>query len=797
MRVLVVDDEVSQLQTLAALLNAEGFDVETCSTGREALERLGSGTFGVAVVDLLLPDLSGAELLGELSHCENSPHVILYTAFASYESARDAVNLGAFAYVEKASDPGELVSQVHRAFRARLQQRARQLEDAVAERTAELVRANRDLRREIAERQKVEAALRESEAQWRSLTEHSPDHVALLDRDGVILFVNRSLPALTREDLIGTEFCRHVLPEYRRAARACLEDVLRTGRASSFEIAYLGRDGTLLPFESYVGPVRRDGQIVGLIVSSRDIAERKEAEKALLESEERFRTSVENLLDCFGIYSAVRDGSGRIVDFRIEYVNEAACRCSGLSKGRQVGKCLCELFPAHRRTGLFREYCRVVRTGRPLVKESLWLEEVREGQPVRRAFDIRATRLEDGIAVSWRDVTERREMEEHLRQSQKMEAMGRLAGNVAHDFRNQLAVIRGYAEMILRQSLVSEEGREKVEEILKAAKRSARFTGELLAFSRKEILKPQVVDVCEVVAEASGALARMIGEDVQLCVLPCAGRCLARVDPDMFHQALVNLAVNAREAMPAGGTLTVQAGSVSVSRVEAGRRPGARPGRYVMVAVSDTGVGMDEQTRRRIFEPFFTTKQDREGTGLGLSMVYGFVTQSGGFLEVDSEPGKGSTFRLYFPAERDAPGAERAEGPAEVPARGTETILLVEDEYALRRMLAACLRESGYTVVEAATPTEALHLAEIHEGSIDLLVTDVVMPGMSGAELAGRFERMRPAARVLYVSGYAGEELTRRGVERGAVLSKPFSHEELLAAVRAALDAGREISADV
>jgi PAS domain S-box-containing protein len=388
------------------------------------------------------------------------------------------------------------------------------------------------------------------------------------------------------------------------------------------------------------------------------------------------------------------------------------------------------------------------------------------------------------------DITEHRVLQQQLQQSQKMEAIGQLAGGIAHDFRNQLTVIRGYGQMLC-ESLPAGKGREMLDEILHAADRSVEITGQLLAFSRRDTLHPQTHDLNELVADLAKALGRILNEDITLATAADPTPCPATVDAIQFQHALMNLAANARDAMPAGGQLTIRTRLTRTDAAFAEQHPEVTPGRFVVVEVADIGSGMDEATKARIFEPFFTTKQVGQGTGLGLAMVYGFVRQSGGAIEVDSEPGKGTTVRLFFPAATAAgltPQADSA--PAKVPHRGDETILVVEDEPAVRKLLLASLRQGGYHILESANGLDALRLAERHPGPIDLLLTDVILPGADGVDLSHRLRQRRPKVRVLYVSGYAGKHLAQHGVDGASrLLAKPFSTHELLATVRQALDA--------
>ncbi len=393
------------------------------------------------------------------------------------------------------------------------------------------------------------------------------------------------------------------------------------------------------------------------------------------------------------------------------------------------------------------------------------------------------------FAAIKRDISERIALENSLHGARKMEALGQLAGGVAHDFNNLLGVIRGYGELLADQLGHVDPRREKVEQILEASDRAAKLTRQLLAFGRRQVLEPRVVDLNAVVAEVEKLLRRLVGETVEVIVSPGADLGRVRVDPTQIDQVLLNLAANARDAMPHGGRFTIETSNAEVSEAECRAHAGARPGQFVRLRVRDTGIGMDEATRSRIFEPFFTTKEVGQGTGLGLATVYGIVKQSGGYVWVDSAPGKGSSFEIHLPRVEEEL-EPRATAPPPPAVRTPATILLVEDEASLRDIAKELLEASGYTVVAAANGAEALALAEHHAtGPIQLLLTDVVMPGMSGPALARQIRVRWPDVDVLYMSGYSHEAVEKQGLlEPGTrLLAKPFSLHTLVRCVEEAL----------
>jgi two-component system cell cycle sensor histidine kinase/response regulator CckA len=417
----------------------------------------------------------------------------------------------------------------------------------------------------------------------------------------------------------------------------------------------------------------------------------------------------------------------------------------------------------------------------------------------------RITRDQDGritgIRSTVEDLTEQRRTEETLRRSeeqlrqwQKVEAIGRLAGGVAHDFNNLLMTIKGCSELLLNDFDRRDRRRDEVEEIQKAAERATSLTRQLLAFGRRQVLQPQVLDLNAVVANMNKMLHRLIGEDIQLNTVLDEDLWPVRVDPGQIEQVLMNLAVNARDAMPHGGKLTIETANVIHDEEYAREHVSVKPGLYVLLAVSDTGLGMDKETQSHLFEPFFTTKEEGKGSGLGLSTAYGIVKQSGGNIWPYSEPGKGTTFKIYLPRVEKSIKRYRPKAAAVTMAPGgTETILLVEDEDSVRAMVSKVLRSKGYTVLEASQGQEALQVSEHHEGPLQLMVTDVVMPHMSGRELAEKLASFRPAMGVLYMSGYPDKAIIHHGVlEAGtAFLQKPFTLNALEWKVREVLDSLR------
>ncbi len=395
--------------------------------------------------------------------------------------------------------------------------------------------------------------------------------------------------------------------------------------------------------------------------------------------------------------------------------------------------------------------------------------------------------------------SERERLESELRQAQKMEAIGRLAGGVAHDFNNLLTVILGYSDEILGRPSLDERSRDMLLEVRQAAERAASMTRQLLAFSRRAVSEPKEVKLNELVRESEKILRRLLGEDVEVSTALAPRLARIRVDPGQLDQVLLNLAVNARDAMPDGGSIRIETANVDLVEATAEAAGDLRPGRYVQMTVADTGIGMTTDVRERAFEPFFTTKEAGKGTGLGLSTVYGIVRQSGGHVRIESEPGSGTTVRILLPAYRESDSSETALKPRLAPASGTETILLVEDDAAVRELARRILDAAGFHVLVAADGDSAMRIASTHPTGIDLLVTDVVMPGMSGRKLAHEFAAARPGVGVLFLSGYADDAVANHGIVGAAVafLQKPFSPHTLRKRVRELLDAKSDRAAGI
>lgn len=539
---------------------------------------------------------------------------------------------------------------------------------------------------------------------------------------------------------------------------------------------YWRKDGTNFSVECRCNPIKDRGRVVGATITFFDISERERDQKSL-------RLYRKIITDADYAIS-ILDLQGRFT-----YQNDAHASLVGYGNEELIGRTPALFLGEDNFAGLVRE---LSKSGRYRGELTARTKDGAEKHLDLSVFTMSNAAGEPQCLVGIkRDITERKRLEAQLLQSQKMEGLGRLAGGIAHDFNNILTVINGYS-VLLQQSLPEHTSHWKdVKQIKQASERAATLTNQLLAFSRQQVLQPSVLDINTVMAQMDQLLRRLIGEDKQFRTILGASVGRIKADKGQLDQVILNLAVNARDAMPDGGQLTIETQNVEVTRAQAARHAGIAPGRFVMLAVSDTGVGMDPATRAHVFEPFFTTKEQGKGTGLGLATAYGIVQQSGGFIELYSEVGKGTTFKVYLPQADEAPKPVM-EGDAEPRlVAGTEVILLVEDEDMVRELAHRLLRDLGYTVLEARNGEAALHQAESHRGPIHLLVTDMVMPGMGGHELVERLTASRPDTKVLYVSGYTSDTIARRWTMQGAAafLQKPYDPLTLTQKVREVLDA--------
>jgi PAS domain S-box-containing protein len=651
--------------------------------------------------------------------------------------------------------------------------------------------ATQAILRDITDRRRAEQALRESEERYRLLFENNPQPMWVLDKE-TLAFLAVNEAACRHYGYTRKEFLAMTIRDIRPS-----EDVpalLRSVTSESDEFHKAGvwrhrkKDGTEIAVEISSHSLWFAGRPAQLILAT-DVTERIRAEEALRQSEQKYRDIFD--FATVGIYQSRRDGSLITANAPLAEILDYD------SPEDLLRHNLDEIYvdPAERRELITRFE----------PSEKAHRQEVRwkrkDGTPIWLELDARAVRNADGttryfegfvhdISERKKNEEEKRRLEEQLVQAQKMEAVGQLAGGIAHDFNNLLTAITGYSELLLGELPPEDLRRGHADEIRKAGERAASLTQQLLAFSRRQVLEPKVLDVNIVVSDIERMLRRLIGEHIELKTPKAPDLWKVKADPGQIEQAILNLVLNARDAMPSGGTLAIETSNAQLDESFTRNHVPTQPGPYVCVAVSDTGVGISDDVKARLFEPFFTTKERGKGTGLGLSTTYGIVKQSGGYLWCDSEVGRGTTFRVLLPRVEEPVSQVEERKPLPPIHPGDETLLLVEDEPEVRSLVQRILKTQGYTVVTAANPDEALAVAREFKGPIQLMVTDVVMPGMSGLQLAERLAPMRPEMLVLFMSGYTNDAIGHQGVlDPGtAFLQKPFTPNALARKVREVLD---------
>jgi two-component system cell cycle sensor histidine kinase/response regulator CckA len=627
---------------------------------------------------------------------------------------------------------------------------------------------------------------RDSRDLYRAIVENSVDAIALLDHDGTIRFVTNSVERLsgyTADELVGSNALDRIHPDDRASVSDAFQRALeQPGVPVSVEYRGQHKDGSWRHRE-VVGVNRLDDPaIAAVVINYRDTTAQKKAETAFLERERVYQSMFDEAL--IGLAQTSLDGGFLLVNRRLcDLLGYAPEELRGvefitISHPDEVAQDV----EAKERliAGVIDRYTREKRYRR------------KDGSFVWTNLTVSLHRHASGepsyFIATIEDITERKRAAEEARQVHKLEAIGRLAGGIAHDFSNLLTAIVGYADLALNQLSADNPVSLDIQQIRAAGNSAASLTRQLLAFSRKQVLQPQVLDLNVIVSRMNALLRRLIGDHIRLEWRPQTPLERVSADPGQIEQIILNLALNARDAMPRGGALSIETANVELDRAYVSDHPGATVGKHVMLAVGDTGIGMDDAARKRLFEPFYTTKELGKGTGLGLATVYGIVKQSGGSISVDSEPELGTIFKVFLPRVEhvsDITG-EQAGAPG-----GTETILLVEDQPEVRAVARTSLTRHGYTVLEASRAEEALQIFRNIREEIHLLLIDVVMPTMSGRELARLLLQQRPHARVLYTSGYSDDAIVHQGViEPGvAFIQKPFTPSSLLRKVRDVLDA--------
>ena len=752
--VLVVDDEAHILSSMSALLE-EDFSVLTSTSAEKALDLLQREDIDVIIADQRMPGLTGDQFLSKARELSEATRVLI-TGYADINALIQAVNHGQiYTYVAKPWDPLDLKVTVIKA--------------------AEHCRLMREV---IHERDLLHA-----------LMDNIPDAIWFRNSAGQFTRVNKAAASLLGAadpfQAIGKTLSDFYTPEIAEEIRIEEDQIVRLGRAETNGIKEIRlKNGTIRWLSTTKAPIfERDGGVAALVGVSRDVTEQKQAELALQQSEEKYRQIVETAAEGVWIFDE---------RFRTVFVNTKMAAMLGYVPEEMAQKPVADFLPDEDRPAQLQRF----ETGNSSTSASDVRLKRKDGKLIWTILAssqmLDASGRRSGTLAMFTDVTDRKALEEQFRQAQKLEAVGRFAGGVAHDFNNLLTVITGYSQLLLRRLENDSALRIQVEKIEAAAGQAANLTRQLLSFSRRRVFQAEVVDLNAVIRNFQKLCLPIIGVDVELVTKLDPLVVHVRADIGQLDQVLMNLVVNARDAMPRGGRLTIETANIPPGAVPSGASAKDPAASYVLLAVRDTGTGMDAETQSHIFEPFFTTKEEGKGTGLGLSTVHGIVCQHGGSIEVNSEPGKGTCFSIYLPSVaeqvRNAPSSENS---TEWP-RGNETVLVVEDRTAVRELVRETLAPCGYRILEAADGKQALEICRTHVQPIDLVITDLIMPGLNGKELAELIKQRHKGTKVLYMSGYGAETLMLEGPDRrDSLLQKPFSPETLLRKTRDALGVPR------
>ncbi len=777
LKVLLVEAQEENATLLTRHLTGSGYRVvaRRVESERAFREALTESSWDVILCDFSMPQFNALDALSVVKEMSVDTPFIIISGTVVEAEALEAMEAGAHDYLMK-DNLVRLVPTIEREIRDLENRRAR----IEAEKQHEQLRAQL-----VDERQRLDNIIAHVPCMvWEHWIVEDPK----LNHQNFISDYVEKMLGYKSEEVTDPEFWFEIThPDDVDRLKTEIAEAFASGTLRS-ELRLISKDGRTVWVEALgLAITDENGNPIGLRGVTVDFSERKRATEALQEAEEKYRSIFENAVE--GIFQAAPDGTYLAV-------NPAMAHILGYESPEQFVKERICFNASNYVDPNTRGELRGMLEQRDTIEGYECEVFKRDGTRISTIQNVRAVRDSNGNLVwyegSIEDVTNRTMLEEQLRQSQKLEAVGMLAGGIAHDFNNLLTVIAGYCDLSLSSLREADPLYRNLHEISKASTRAATLTRQLLAFSRKQVLQPRVIDLNEVVAEMEQLLKRLIGEDIQFRAIPGKPLGSVRADPGQIEQVIMNLAVNSRDAMPNGGQLTIETANVFLDEEHARRHVSVVPGNYVMLAVTDSGHGMDAATQSRIFEPFFTTKEQGKGTGLGLSTVYGIVKQSGGSIWAYSEPEFGTTFKIYLPEVRESPLESRAAETQDT-IQGTETILLAEDEELVRNLTREVLSSYGYVVLEAANGAQALLKSNQHPGDIHLLLTDVVMPEMNGPELAGQLLKTRPSMKVLYMSGYTDNAIVHQGVlnENENFIQKPFAPVALAEKVRTVLDSKR------
>lgn len=812
MKILIVDDKQENCYLLETLLRPRGHEIQVAGNGEVALDHLRRAKVDLIISDILMPVMDGFQLCRKVKTDEALREIpfIIYTA--TYTGRQDeafAMKIGADRFIEKPCEPDVLIRAVEDVGKPGGNTRKTTAAATVVHEEEALKLYNERLVRkleqkvleaenEIRAREEAEKALRESRA--RLLEAQRLAKMGDFTWDSETGEVTWSEPLY---DLLGYDFAEKIdfrmvneaihHPEDLARITAWLKEAIESGRDSlpPNEYRLVKKDGTPI-FVRTVGTIlRRPGRKPTVFATIQDLTERWQAEERLKESESRFRL----FADTAPVGVVIADKNQNAVYVSPKFISLFGYTLQDIPT---IGDWMRLAYPdTELRARVYREWHEAVQEARREKREIAPLEYPVTCSDGRvRDIEFRMSTTGDLDFVVFTDITgrkraesDREKLQEQLFQARKMESIGRLAGGVAHDFNNMLSVILGYTELALGEVQEGSALHGNLREVHNAAMRSAEITRQLLAYARKQTIAPRVLDLNAAIDDLLKMLRRLIGEQVELCWLPGPNLPSVRMDPSQIDQLLVNLCVNARDAIAGTGTIVIETRTERVDEAFCHDRAGLVPGTYLTLSVADNGCGMDGKTIEHLFEPFFTTKELGKGTGLGLSTVYGIVKQNNGYIDVSSQPGRGTRFTIYIPPELEDRHSAAA-GPVEQAMRGQgETVLLVEDEAAILKLGSSLLKQLGYKVLQSNGPEGALRLAEDVGAQVALLITDVTMPVMNGRELAARMVERFPNLKTLYMSGYSASVIAEQGVIEEGVnfIQKPFTISELATKVRAAL----------
>lgn len=763
-KILVVDDEERIRKSLSGLLQDNGYEVVTAGNGLECLQIMSAQDFDLVILDIVMPEMSGIEVLQKIKEKYKDTEVIIITGYADKEKAIATFRLNAYDFIEKPFESREILNTIAHCLN--------QLE----------------MRKEI---EKKTLDLARAEEKYRDLYENAPDMYHSIDKDGYIIEVNQTeVNALgySKEELIG----RHLTDIFTKDSKKEFEKdfpvLLKKGSLSGLERQVIRKDGGVIDVSINVSAVHDEkGEPIKTRAIMRDITEKKRMENDLASEKERLLVTLRSIGD--GVITT--DTTGKII-----LMNKVAEELIGWTQEEAVGNPHSEVFHIiNEKTRKVPEdpIARVIRTGLIVGLANHTVLIARDGTERIIADSGAPIKNKDGniigVVLVFRDITERRKIEEELQKASKLESIGILAGGIAHEFNNLLTTIIGYGKLLNEEIKKDDPLRHNVDLILASSERAANLTKGLLAFSREQIINPEPVRINRIIKNVEKLLLMVIGEDIELRTTLTDEDAVIMADSGQIEQVLINLATNARDAMPDGGCLTVSGELVELDEGFLKTHNIGKPGRYTLISATDTGAGMDKKIMEKIFEPFFTTKEVGRGTGLGLSIVYGIIEQHNGYINVYSELGKGTTFKIYLPIiKSDVKETESAVSTALT--GGTETVLVAEDNEEVRNLIKNILQKSGYKVIEAVDGEDAINKLAEDKDKIQLLIFDVIMPKKSGKEAYEEIKKIRPDIKALFTSGYAADIIERKGFldEGFNFIPKPISPRELLKKVREILD---------